>query len=729
MNESYIARSRLAYPPPGRALLPAALRPYMGSRPLRAPSALREAAGLQEDVVLKDLSADLWDRLEPEMMTQLAAQVAKAVHAGMYARQLHEARERIFDPAVPLALLRIGSRARNILFHARAVREGLVGPIELRDLARARNLGGVSLLQLLAAAEEARPSAAELAENSGGPAGPGTRRTLSRTVRREAKKLAGKRWARRIRREDLRVGPALGALDPSSLTPFAAAGVLPDALYEPGEARVKVGMIRRFVERVDRMGRLTLEGELDDMLVAFTRREHQRIALRRRFGWDGSPPATLEEAANEVGLTRERVRQLEVKFANAIRHAWTPALDRTLRVVQEKPFARLVDVQVALRDAKLIDRDFPMTSLLATARLFGRDMPALSVYGGMIGPPDFLATATKVEQMARRLTSYWGATTVAELTSVISEGGTTLTEDVARHALELVPGTQFLDPERQWLWIPDTARNRLLNNVLKVMSVAGSIDLEELRDGIGRHHRSRGFRPPRSVLARICSESGRYEVRDGRAIGKAGLPEWRDVLAANERLIATALFEHGPVMRRTDLEDLVVGSYGMKRNSFYIYLTYSPILERYAPGVFGLRGARTSAAEISAMIPPLRRSQVLRDHGWTPDRRIWIVYRLSPGARSTGVLTVPAALAPLLRGQFELTTDDRTVVGSITIEDAKLWGLSGFFRRRGVEAGDHVLLTFTLGEGTARVEVGGSDVALRYEDEDYAARLGARVQV
>jgi hypothetical protein len=171
-------------------------------------------------------------------------------------------------------------------------------------------------------------------------------------------------------------------------------------------------------------------------------------------------------------------------------------------------------------------------------------------------------------------------------------------------------------------------------------------------------------------------------------------------------------------MRRTELEEIVVGSHGMKQNSFYIYLTYSPILERYAPGVFGLRGARTSAAEISTMVPPLRRSQVLRDHGWTPERRIWIVYRLSPGARGTGVLTVPAALAPLLHGQFDLVTDERTSIGSITIESAKLWGLGAFYRRRGVEAGDHVLLTFGLSERTARVEVGGADVALRYEDEN-----------
>lgn len=48
--------------------------------------------------------------------------------------------------------------------------------------------------------------------------------------------------------------------------------------------------------------------------IAFT--STQCVALARRKGWDGRPPGTLEEAGNAIGVTRERVRQLELKLAS-----------------------------------------------------------------------------------------------------------------------------------------------------------------------------------------------------------------------------------------------------------------------------------------------------------------------------------------------------------------------------------------------------------------------------
>ena len=41
--------------------------------------------------------------------------------------------------------------------------------------------------------------------------------------------------------------------------------------------------------------------------------ERQRIVLVRRYGLDGQDPFTLDEIARELGLTRERVRQIEVE--------------------------------------------------------------------------------------------------------------------------------------------------------------------------------------------------------------------------------------------------------------------------------------------------------------------------------------------------------------------------------------------------------------------------------
>jgi len=52
----------------------------------------------------------------------------------------------------------------------------------------------------------------------------------------------------------------------------------------------------------------------------------QRI-LRMRFGIDGAGDHTLEEVGKVFGVTRERIRQIEAKALEKLRH---PALSRKL---------------------------------------------------------------------------------------------------------------------------------------------------------------------------------------------------------------------------------------------------------------------------------------------------------------------------------------------------------------------------------------------------------------
>jgi RNA polymerase primary sigma factor len=55
-----------------------------------------------------------------------------------------------------------------------------------------------------------------------------------------------------------------------------------------------------------------------------------RRVLSLRFGLDGGPPRTLEEVGSELGITRERVRQLETRALRELRLA-APGLEHYLR--------------------------------------------------------------------------------------------------------------------------------------------------------------------------------------------------------------------------------------------------------------------------------------------------------------------------------------------------------------------------------------------------------------
>jgi RNA polymerase primary sigma factor len=44
-----------------------------------------------------------------------------------------------------------------------------------------------------------------------------------------------------------------------------------------------------------------------------------RHVIARRFGLDGATPQTLEQVGTELGITRERVRQLESRALRELR--------------------------------------------------------------------------------------------------------------------------------------------------------------------------------------------------------------------------------------------------------------------------------------------------------------------------------------------------------------------------------------------------------------------------
>jgi RNA polymerase nonessential primary-like sigma factor len=47
--------------------------------------------------------------------------------------------------------------------------------------------------------------------------------------------------------------------------------------------------------------------------------DKQRIVVERRFGLNGCERATLEQVGNEIGVTRERVRQIQIDALRRMR--------------------------------------------------------------------------------------------------------------------------------------------------------------------------------------------------------------------------------------------------------------------------------------------------------------------------------------------------------------------------------------------------------------------------
>lgn len=76
---------------------------------------------------------------------------------------------------------------------------------------------------------------------------------------------------------------------------------------------------------------VTRKGQWERIINAMkTLRERELEVVRRRFGLDGQPPQTLEKVGQELGITRERVRQIQAQAIRKIQVA-VRAADRIRR--------------------------------------------------------------------------------------------------------------------------------------------------------------------------------------------------------------------------------------------------------------------------------------------------------------------------------------------------------------------------------------------------------------
>jgi hypothetical protein len=245
--------------------------------------------------------------------------------------------------------------------------------------------------------------------------------------------------------------------------------------------------------------------------------------------------------------------------------------------------------------------------------------------------------------------------------------------------------------------------------IKKVISVSSKIEIGELRAGISRFHRMHGFAPPKRVLLEFCRQLPWCQI-EGNIVSADPPLDWEEIFkGTTEWAMAAILKEYGLVMPREEFEKRCV-ELGMNKNTFYQYLTFSPIITKYSIGVYGLRGAVINPGIIESIKPKRKPKKVLNDYGWTSDGKIWLGLQISTGTIQTGVCSIPSAMYKFLNGEFRLRAADGIHIGILKIKKGAAWSLKKFFQRRGGDPGDFLVIKFDLTSREARIYLGDKDL-------------------
>jgi sigma-70-like protein len=459
---------------------------------------------------------------------------------------------------------------------------------------------------------------------------------------------------------------------------------------------------------------------------SFMRVLHSLLPLRQvpaiaaRLGWDGRGGCTLQEAGDLLGVSRERVRQLEQKVSKEFRHhSFFPGLDRALDALER--FAKTMEPNSdeLLFESGITKRPFMPSGVITAATLLGRP-PRLE-----LSPDRRSVQLPGDEQLLpfrlvfKSLSDVNYVAPVAEFEARvrdISDGATT--PAMVRSFLDRYDNVVWLDSEHNWFWIQQKeGRNRYVNAAKKILSVTNGVAIETLREGVLRHHRTRRMSLPRTIFEAFCRAAG-FQNQNGIVSYPRPL-DFTEELAPIEQAFVRILRDCESVASTGELRDRCLAA-GVNRHSFFVYLSYSPVIERIADGVYGLRGSQIDPARVAHILGNyVRPERALQDNGWTKDGAIWLGYNVTKNLRDTSVINVPASVAKILgERRYDLLATDGSNVGHLSIRKFNAWGFGPFMNRRGVDVGDTLIITVDTDLEVAVIQSGSAELLASYQDGD-----------
>lgn len=703
----------------------------------RLPRAALERAGLPPDTTAGELDSSVWDRVERNAwLAAIANYLAnKATNSLYHERDSELANQPLIDFPVPseatIESLALSRRTRH------ALERGGYGPdlgwllgLSAADVLGLRGMGVKGLLELACSVE----GEVTISESLGGvdtdellttpPNQEKIPAVETGSVLSRIESLAFKLESRFPLAEISTADPRFSHLRLMGSTLLESILRLIKSLPPSSNARsmAVASGAERTLRELERLllsaSEMPLDRCLMHLLGLVTPTRHL-AALAARLGWDGRGGATLEAAGQQSGVSRERIRQIERRVEYALGPvSYVPMLDRAISVLQEAAAKHESDAGVVLQQEGITTEHFLPAGVVAAARVFeknvsfevgtsGRSVHPIGVNLGLFGVA--LRSLADVNHVASVFELQ------ERLDPLLGQGASLAT---IRRWLNESRRAVWLDDVREWFWVPQGGgRDRYVNITRKVLAVTPRVGIDTLRDAIVRVERWRGRSAniPRRVLAGLCGAAGLCV--EGEQIW-SNTPIPLSVLGDVDRTLHSVFLESGPLLRMDTLRDKCLEA-GVNRNSFFVHLSYSPIIERAAKGVYALRGARFDPVAAAVLAGRRRnRKPALKDSGWTRDRALWLGYTVNRNIVDTGVVYVPAGIRKVVGSRkMELYATDGALLGTLAISEAgQAWGLSPFFRRRGVEEGDTVIVTLDTGLDCAVVQHGSSELVSIYSD-------------
>lgn len=496
--------------------------------------------------------------------------------------------------------------------------------------------------------------------------------------------------------------------------------------YPSHLAQSAIDILKSVREKVDILKKIPLDAVLKDYIKAQYKRGKQDNleALYTRFGLIRECCATLEEAGQLAGITRERVRQIEKKILDSMVQGdyptFMPGLDDAIKLLNNNIGMNVLEFSDALKNQGITDTNISVDAVILFADLCNKSSLTVKIKRMRDG-----ARVISSESMnLNRLYTILGRLSSRNGISDIKVAARHFDIDAEKFTLTaqkfLFGGNLWtsLDPEQRW-WVPTSetlhSRNRLINVARKVLSVSNPVSVDDLREGFLRLATFRNSSndsysadwaimvPSRAAILLFFEHQDGFKV-DNEMISTDEILDYREQLGDVERaIVEVTLNSPTGVLRRNDIIR-ECSRRGINENSVSLYTSYSPVIQHIAQETFKLVGKEIAASALSAHQAALSqkiRTKTILLSDWK-DGRIRLCVRC-PEQVHTMVVGAPAAFRDFLKDRsFEAYDLDHKLVGTIASNHSgNMWGMAPFCRANGIEENDILSIEFDIAAGKA----------------------------
>lgn len=454
--------------------------------------------------------------------------------------------------------------------------------------------------------------------------------------------------------------------------------------------------------------------------------DNQAEMLVRRLGIDGRPASTLQEAADLKGVSRERLRQLQVMVDQWIEsspaqpdHLLPSVILATAELASTVPSSSL---PVRLRDLGIAQGDWPLERVVDLLHLCGRNdldeefssftarEETLSLMRNQVthavweesGRSGFAQLKAVRERLRSQLPGLASTTSDDELTELICA-----TEGVFELPHGYLFGAPHGDPT-----IVETAK--------RMLQVSDELPLRVVRSGLRRRCKFRQipFKLPLDALRAF------FELH----------PHFKIDAEDNVRAHCSPATIHQETLQRWIVNEIRASDYGMltrhqvmqraraernNTNSIGIYLTYGEQIAHDRRGFFYAVGDSPAEEVVDVALEVADATVRNTSQSWHYDasaNTLTGLIELGDSALAGGVVFADAQsqgyLDLLLGHRYRIVDENGHRFGNLTVSETMraLTGLSTLFAHTFPEPGDLLKLEIDLIGQLVHAEVGGSEL-------------------